>query len=71
MAEDQQPERADINLNLRLTKSQYQRFERLRERLQARVSENMRVTQKTVFLEALKALEGYYDKLERDKRRER
>lgn len=59
------------HFNLRLTDGEYEQLERLRERLQQRYGETVRVSQKTVFLEALRALQGYYDKLDRDKTRDR
>ena len=59
------------HFNLRLSQAEYERLESLRERLQAKMGESVRVSQKTVFLEALRALEAYYEKLDRDKARER
>lgn len=59
------------HFNLRLTNEEYQRIERLKARLQTRYGESITVSQKTVFLEALRALESYYDKLDKDKARER
>lgn len=71
MPDTQQTEKANVSFNLRLTRSQYERFESLRRRMQERVSKNIRLTQKTVFLEALGALEAYYAKLEKDRKRDR
>lgn len=58
-------------LNIRLTPQQFDALERLRERTQAKTSDTIKVTYKIVFLEALKALEAKYEKLERDKARGR
>jgi hypothetical protein len=58
-------------LNIRLSEEEYSEVERLKERLQNQMGKTVRVTTKTVFLEALKQLQAYYDKLDRDKRRER
>lgn len=59
------------HFNLRLSDAEYERLESLRTRLQEKMGESVRVSQKTVFLEALRALEAYYAKLEKDKQRDR
>lgn len=57
--------------NTKLTDEDIARLERARERLQQRVGPNYRVTHRTVILEALERLEGYLDRLDRDKERAR
>jgi len=59
------------HFNLRLSQTEYDRVQRLQERLQEKMGESITVSQKTVFLEALRQLEAYYDKLDRDKARGR
>jgi hypothetical protein len=59
------------HFNLKMSDDERNRIERLREAIQQRLGANVRVSQKTVILEALERLEAYYAKLERDKQRER
>lgn len=59
------------HFNMKLTEDEHKRIEALREAIQRRIGPNIRATQKTVILEALERLEGYYSRLERDKTRER
>lgn len=68
MAEDTSLER---RLTIRVTDAELDRIERLRERLQEKMPAGARATQRTVFLEALNTLEGYFQKLDKDRSRER
>lgn len=62
---------AENRLSLRLTDQELERFTRLQERLQERLGQNIRVTQKATFLEALERLEAHFSKLDKDKGRGR
>lgn len=62
---------ASERLNLRLTKEEASRFEKVREAIQRRIGANIKATKKGAFLEALGMIEAYYDKLERDRQRSR
>ena len=55
----------DANLNIRMRRSDLERIERLKERVQQRMGGGVRVSQRTVILEALDALEKRYADLER------
>lgn len=58
-------------LNLALTDEELNRIRRLRDRLQEREREYIKVSIKRTFLEALDALEAKLDKLDRDRERSR
>lgn len=58
-------------LNIRLSDDDRNRVQRLKEKLQAKYGGAVHVTERTVILEALSMLEGYFAKLERDKGRGR
>jgi len=47
----------DVNLNIRMRRTDLERIERLKEILQERMGEAVRVSQRTVIIEALDALE--------------
>lgn len=56
---------------VKVSDEEMQRIDQLRERLQRRSGEHVRVTSRTVLLEALDRLEAHLDRLERDKGRDR
>lgn len=58
-------------LNIRLTDEQYEQLEILKGKLQEKLGKSVKVTTKIVFLEAMNQLTAYYDKLDRDKKRDR
>lgn len=63
-------------LNLKLTPEEIERIRRLVERVQTRVRkqkgyEAVEVSARSVVMSAIASLEAYYDRLERDKERER
>ncbi len=69
MANDNATQPSRRHFNLRLSEEELGRVERLQERLQERIAGragvSVRVSQKTVFLEALEALEQKLDDLNR------
>ena len=58
-------------LHVRMPDEELERVERLRERLQAKMGPHVRVTQRTVILEALERLQTHFDRLDRDQGRQR
>ncbi len=52
-------------LSVRLTDEEWERFNALKDAIQARANINVKVTNRTVVLEALEALERYFQTLER------
>lgn len=58
-------------INIRVRRQERERLEMLRQRLQARLGPHIQATQRLVLLEALDRLEAHYEKLERDRGRER
>jgi len=71
MASDKTSEDKELRVNLRLSPDEMTRFMKVLAAIQRRVGQNVRVTQKATFLEAVSMLEAYYDKLERDRQRGR
>lgn len=69
MKDDTVTQGTQRHFNLRLTEQELARVERLQERLKSRIATragvSIRVSQKTVFLEALAALEQELDEKER------
>lgn len=69
MSDDDVTQGARKHFNLRITDEELARIEKLRERLQNRIATragvSVRVSQKTVFFEALDALERDLDEKER------
>jgi hypothetical protein len=58
-------------LHVRMPDEELERVEKLRERIQARMGSGVRVTQRTVILEALAKLQAHFDKLDGDRGRQR
>jgi len=64
-------DKATHYIAIRLSDRQMEQVEKLQERLQDKLGDAVSVTQKMVFIEALKALSAKYDRLDRDKGRDR
>ena len=64
-------DKATQYIAIRISPKQLEQLEILRTRLQEKMGDTVQVTQKMVFIEALKALSAKYDRLERDKGRDR
>lgn len=58
-------------VNLHMSPDEAARMEAVRQRLQARQGQRYRVTYRIVLLEALDALEGYLDRIDKDRSRPR
>ncbi len=58
-----------LQLNVKVSAEELARVRALQARLQTRYGPNVRITTRTVLLEALSTLETYYDRLEKDKAR--
>lgn len=58
-------------LNIRMTEEERERVERLREWLQQRLGPHVKVSERTVIMEALDALEAKRARLEADRGRPR
>lgn len=69
MSDENATEAASGILNFRVTADERERFRSLRERLQQRESQHVRVTDKRTFLEALDALEMRLNDLDRKRKR--
>lgn len=69
MSDENATEAASGILNFRVTADERERFRSLRERLQQRESQHVRVTDKRTFLGALDALEMRLNDLDRKRKR--
>lgn len=58
-------------LTIRISGSELELIERLRERMQERAPSGIKITQRAVILAALERLKAHLDKLDRDKERQR
>lgn len=60
-----------IAFNARMTREDIDRLKRLQTRMQEEYGPSVRVTLRTVIIEATAKLEAYYEKLDRDRERKR
>lgn len=58
-------------MNFRMEREEYEHFEAVRAALQRRVHPSIKVTQKQTLLAAIALLAAHYEKLDRDRQRER